>query len=845
MITTTIFKKVARIRFACLFFILSGIIGSVSLEAQTILYSESFDFVPGGVPQGWSVQNLGDAGPGSNPTDTLWRLTSDGTASGGAYWGDRQAIASPTGNSGAMVFNSDRLDNGGVAGTPCAVGTGVISCAPHHGALISPSFDASNSSSISLKFYQYYRGFASETWVDISTDGGNTWDSLQVNQDLADLPFGGETDRAEPVILNISAYAANQQDVRIRFRFKGEYYFWIIDDIFVDGDATVDDIGVEEIVWPDQDLICYLGERERIKIKVHNYGQTPQSNFDLSASYFLSSGAQGVVSGTYPGTLMPNESAVFTFDIPMDLRGLAFVDVGLVNQDGNPANDQRNIEVGRPCEICTDATGAEYICDQIVVQFDPATDTLTKKSLRESWNNAERIDVCGCDTLEIWRMAYPFEAPNSGDSIFGPEAVVTRLVQESEIEEAGVNHLLDLKERPAPAGAITYVGPESSNSPDTITVAILDTGLDFDHDSLKHRFWVNKGENTDPFADDSDQNCYPQDLYGANMIDPLAAPYDDSGTGHGTHVGGTVLNGAPFCLYNEIMTVKVVASNGRGTLFDIVCGMRYAKEHGADIINLSMGYQGVKDSVLSDAIASLDSAGILLITSAGNDSTDNDQVPHWPSNFTTIYNNVISVTSVDPQDNLSSFANSGNLSVDIATKGENIQGPVPGIGPSSPMAFKSGTSMATALVSRIASFYWALNTGLSAYQVRDFLLNNAVEASSLTGLVANKRRLSEVESLYLGASCLVSIPQEELLSFQSFPNPFDREVQLTFEVEQQSQFEIRIFNQMGQLIHQEQRQYPTGTIHWVWEVPNVANGLYLYQIFLNESPAQSGKWIKR
>ncbi|MEM7367328.1 MAG: S8 family peptidase [Bacteroidota bacterium] len=848
MNTTTFSMKdasVANLKNAFFFFLMMGT-SLILTHAQTVIYSESFDFPTQAadtiVPSGWTVQNLADSGPGPSPNDTLWRRTADGTASNGAYWDGRFRIASPSGSTGAIVFDSDFLDNAGIPGASCAAGAPVISCAPHEGVITSPSFDASNFSSITLKFYQYFRGFNSRTYVEVTTDSGMNWTTFQVNQDLTDLPFGGESERFDPIILNISSVAANQADVQIRFRFEGEYYFWIVDDIFVLGNSAVEDIVMDEIVWPDPDLRCYLGEEEYIRIRLRNQGQSPQVGFSINYGVFGQAQSQGTES--FSDTIPSNESIVVTLNTAVDMRRLSFIQAEVSSQlDDDTTNNQTNFEVPFPCELCTDSLGGQYICDQVLVQFAPSTPPTLKKSIRESYNDAERIDVCGCDTLEVWRVQYPFESP-TGDSIFGGEEIVPVLIGQVEIEEAGTNNLVKLDPMDTVNLGLMYTPPETSTSTNVIKVGLLDTGLDFNHPALKNRFWKNATELSDPFAPDDDANCFEHDNWGLNLFNPGSQPFDNHNTGtsmgHGTHVGGTILEAAPSCVNTELMVVKILAQNGKGGLFEMVCGMKYAQEKNAEILNVSVGYTGNKSLVLEKAVSNLQDKGILLVTSAGNSKLDNAVNPHWPSNFTQTFNNVLAVASTDPNDNLSSFSNWSPMHVDIAAPGELVLSTLPG----NQFGLKSGTSMSSALVSRASSFYWSANPGVDYNNVRAEILNTADSPPSLAGFVIDQKRLATNDSLF--ATCLMTSIEEELLAeFESYPNPFDQQMTISFTLDQPADFELRVYNPMGQLIHQGAKAYPPGEGRYVWETLPMAKGLYIFQVFIDGELAQSGKWLHR
>jgi hypothetical protein len=172
---------------------------------------------------GWTTQGLSSADP-TKADSARWYWSAAASAAGGAYYGTRGAINSASKANGAMVFNSDLYDNAGIAGN---FGNGKCP-SPHSGVLISPVINCTTFNSVALKFTQYYRNFQSTCFVDVSNDGGANWVSFQLNTDVA---TNAETVTNSSQLINISAIAANQANVQIRFRFDGEYYFWIIDDV--------------------------------------------------------------------------------------------------------------------------------------------------------------------------------------------------------------------------------------------------------------------------------------------------------------------------------------------------------------------------------------------------------------------------------------------------------------------------------------------------------------------------------------------------------------------------------------------------------------------------------------
>lgn len=172
---------------------------------------------------GWTTQGLSSDDP-AKADSARWYYSAASSAAGGAYYGTRGAINSPSRANGAMVFNSDLLDNAGVAGN---FGNGKCPSL-HSGVLISPVINCSAFGGVALKFNQYYRNFNSTCYVDVSNDGGANWNSYQLNQDIA---VNAETPTNSQILIDISADAGNQATVQFRFRFDGEYYFWIVDDV--------------------------------------------------------------------------------------------------------------------------------------------------------------------------------------------------------------------------------------------------------------------------------------------------------------------------------------------------------------------------------------------------------------------------------------------------------------------------------------------------------------------------------------------------------------------------------------------------------------------------------------
>jgi Secretion system C-terminal sorting domain len=190
--------------------------------------------------KGW-VSKPTYSGVVSKAANAHWDWAREGKGSKGAYWGTGLPIGSSTAANGAAIFNSDFLDNGGVAGNF----EGGPSPGPHGGELWSPIIDATGKDGLMLIFNQRYRNLDSEfTAVSWSEDGGVTWkdtisivenDVILVNQ-LYDgqvgvkLRFPDEYN-ADGSFSKRGLPSKGTANFRVKFIFDAYYYYWIVDDV--------------------------------------------------------------------------------------------------------------------------------------------------------------------------------------------------------------------------------------------------------------------------------------------------------------------------------------------------------------------------------------------------------------------------------------------------------------------------------------------------------------------------------------------------------------------------------------------------------------------------------------
>jgi subtilisin family serine protease len=289
-------------------------------------------------------------------------------------------------------------------------------------------------------------------------------------------------------------------------------------------------------------------------------------------------------------------------------------------------------------------------------------------------------------------------------------------------------------------------GPEAwgtQTGSDNVLVAIIDTGIDYDHEDLKDQMWRNPGESgggKENNGVDDDNNGYKDDYRGWNFVSNNNNPYDDNQ--HGTHCAGIVgavgNNGKGVAGVNwkvKIMPLKFLGSDGSGTTDDAAEAIIYAANMGAKVLSNSWG-GGDNSSTLRDAIQFASDRGALFIAAAGNESSNTDNTPNYPSNYDML--NVVSVASSDRNDALSSFSNYGRYSVDLAAPGSSILS----VQPLNRYQLLSGTSMATPHVAGVAALIWAQNPGLNMKQVLVRLLGSTDRKSAFVGRMATGGRLN-------------------------------------------------------------------------------------------------------
>ncbi len=298
------------------------------------------------------------------------------------------------------------------------------------------------------------------------------------------------------------------------------------------------------------------------------------------------------------------------------------------------------------------------------------------------------------------------------------------------------------------AGEAWAAGNVGSNA---VYVGVIDEGIQFTHPDLDANVWTNP---FDPVGGgDDDGNGFIDDTHGWDFVTGDNTIYDGTGDDHGTHVTGTIAaeggNGIGVVGVNWNVTYisgKFLGAAG-GTTANAVRAVDYFTDlktrHGLNIVatNNSWGGGGFSQSLL-DAITRGANQNILFIAAAGNNSSNNDSIASYPSNYNTTsgagYDAVIAVAAIGSTGGLASFSNFGATQVDLGAPGVGVWSTVP----NNTYASYSGTSMATPHVTGAAALYAAVNPGSTALQIRNAILGSVIATSSLSGKTVTGGRLN-------------------------------------------------------------------------------------------------------
>ncbi|HEY9855748.1 MAG TPA: S8 family peptidase [Stenomitos sp.] len=245
-----------------------------------------------------------------------------------------------------------------------------------------------------------------------------------------------------------------------------------------------------------------------------------------------------------------------------------------------------------------------------------------------------------------------------------------------------------------------------------VTVAVVDTGADLTHPDLQGRL-----------------------VAGYDATTKGNTPKDENG--HGTHVAGIIAASANngtgvvgIAPEAKVMPVKVLSADGSGSDADVADGITWAADHGAQVLNMSLGGPG-ESQVLEDAVNYALKKGVAVIAAMGNDGTNEMSYP-------AAYPGVVAVGATDSKDQTADFSQWGEW-ISVAAPGVQILSTFPtyqvnlnDYGFPQSYATLDGTSMASPAVAGLAALVKARYGSLTPAQLKSRLEAGADKVAGVT-----------------------------------------------------------------------------------------------------------------
>jgi subtilisin family serine protease len=275
-----------------------------------------------------------------------------------------------------------------------------------------------------------------------------------------------------------------------------------------------------------------------------------------------------------------------------------------------------------------------------------------------------------------------------------------------------------------------------------IVVAVIDTGIDPNHNFLKENIITQKNAFGVDFSK-SEKSYFPYDSHG-----------------HGTHVSGIIKSVYPDV---KIIPLKYYAptKSGQENLDATIKALSYAVEKNVDVINYSGG--GPEPSL--DELKILKEAerkGILVIAAAGNEQSNIDikNNSYYPASYN--LSNIITVTAHDQNLKILNSSNWGRNTVTISAPGKRINSAIP----NQRAGFMTGTSQATAFVSGVVAMLLSENSELTPLQIKNILVKSSKKHEHLAKKCLSSGILDAYKAIKIGRDYKASSRPRKMATYQ-------------------------------------------------------------------------------
>lgn len=474
--------------------------------------------------------------------------------------------------------------------------------------------------------------------------------------------------------------------------------------------------------------------------------------------------------------------------------------------------------------------------DTIIVNFVPGTPQSTINNLLNSLNG-EEIGYTTPSECRLWKIECTPNNPCfiNGIPIFNTVEGGGQLVNNPVIRSGGFDGLVAPPSTiatvlaPPPSLPMTvqqFVGCSSSPiaqagapTPQAV-IALIDSGVD-----NTHGYFPSSG------------------FFHSNSTSFIGGSAFSDANGHGTHLAGCIqtMNTLGGGGNINLMNLKVVGANGKGSIWNLIRAVDWANTYNADIINISLSYSGdsiiqtnaSKPQPLKFAIDKAAENGILVVAAAGNSSANLDQAPEYPAAFESP--NIVSVASDQCSQFFSGFSNFGFSSVDMAAPGQSILSTVPG---QNAWAYKTGTSMSTSIVSGAAGILatymdnphyiplkCALLSGVNLKNYPILTRGTLNTPQSLVKLMGNCSNPPTSLKLPTGSGSATS-------SMTMFPVPFTNKIEVQFQATTQGEAKWWLSDALGKIVATGTQSCYEGQNSFEWQGSDLPTGFYVLQLQL-------------
>ncbi len=354
-----------------------------------------------------------------------------------------------------------------------------------------------------------------------------------------------------------------------------------------------------------------------------------------------------------------------------------------------------------------------YSKNELIIRYAPhVTKEADKQQIRDE-HGVIVFKKCNCDNNSIELWGFPAD-------IIDILEKATNATNDDDVQRAELNYDVFVPDpissngpEPDPVALQNLIKQNNSG----VTIAILDTGLDYTNSKFEKEFLYNHVTR---------DNCKEETLYSNwnYTHNPEADLIDQNG--HGTEIAymqyKALLNrGIDF----QILPIKAFDKDGNSNSFNVTCGLMYAKDRGADIVSISFGYYDTNIEFIQDEILNAEKQ-ILYVVASGNDAINIDEeISHYPSSIAS--GNVLSVTGVDAKlERLWQYSNYGPISVDVAAQSEDLNSIV---GDNA----LNGTSYAVPQVAARAAMLFSESEGVQ--DLKSNIIESGTPLESLEGMI--------------------------------------------------------------------------------------------------------------